>query len=344
MPRIVWQLFESLREKSRSSTALSAHPANSSAGAVAPTLTPFGRSVMTPSGRSGTPVTPMRPTPTPASMQTPTAPVFQPTSTPTPSGYQTPAPNPSILPFFNAPTPTSTVGPIPLPTMVYSATTPTPYSADTSVIPTPPTPSTSAVSGASAVSSAALTSFSVSVQFCELFCGEVLDLLTPSQADLRVETGPLGAQVRNLTRAHVRDEQDFLRLLLQAVANRTQRQSVFGPVSTRAGTVGPNHATMLFAQSFHVLTLELLLCCSYLTWSGFFVLLDVVQSVGPRGDRISSRLQFVELPGLEKCASFTYHQLSYRYRVHAMISPNLHVWCHGVCDQAGRGCVAVASS
>jgi hypothetical protein len=69
-----------------------------------------------------------------------------------------------------------------------------------------------------------------------LFCGEVLDLLTPSQCDLRVEMGPQGAQVRNLTRAHVRDEQDFLRLLLQAAANRTQRQSVFGPLSTRAST------------------------------------------------------------------------------------------------------------
>ncbi len=95
------------------------------------------------------------------------------------------------------------------------------------------------------------------------------DLLDPTLGGLRVEASEYGPRVTNLTRAALRDENDFLRLYFQACANRTQNSSEFGPLSARASC---------------------------------FLFLDLVQTSGARGDRTWSRLQFVELPGAETLA------------------------------------------
>jgi hypothetical protein len=115
----------------------------------------------------------------------------------------------------------------------------------------------------------AQNSFTVTMQYCEIFNDEVHDLLDPTLTGLKVETSEYGPRVTNLTRAPLRDENEFLRLYFQASANRTQNSSEFGPLSARASC---------------------------------FLFLDVVQTSAPRGDRKWSRLQFVELCGAEKLA------------------------------------------
>ena len=109
--------------------------------------------------------------------------------------------------------------------------------------------------------------FQISMQFYEIFNDQIHDLLDPSQSEFKIEYSEYGVVVPNLSSRLVRDENDFLRLYYQAVANRTSASCEFGLLSTRASC---------------------------------FLTLDILQIIGGRNERSWAKMSFVELPGTEK--------------------------------------------
>jgi hypothetical protein len=104
----------------------------------------------------------------------------------------------------------------------------------------------------------------------------------------QVDCTEFGNRVINLSQTTLLDESDFTKIFTQSVRNRSTLRTNFGPVSSRSCTF-PHFDGFIFFHAF-----------IFFVCTAFFFFLDITQCVGPRFDRLCSRVVFASLPGLEK--------------------------------------------